>query len=203
MTAPHRTARPTIVCDYNGRPLPRAASKHKIPFIYERPREQHSGSAAWTIARAPGTGAAPGQWKFLIPVVSIREGVDVDGSEVHIPPREVGLCGHVAEPGAADRQIEDEVERRMDLGGVRPRGLGGVGSWEGSAPGRGQLLGGVGSWEGSAPGRGRLLGGVGSWEGSAPGGVGSWEGSDRVCAVERCWSSVGAIPTRQLGRSSR
>jgi hypothetical protein len=28
-------------------------------------------------------------------------------------------------------------------------------------------------------------------------------GSDRVCAVERCWSSVGAIPTRQLGRSSR
>jgi hypothetical protein len=28
-------------------------------------------------------------------------------------------------------------------------------------------------------------------------------GSDRLCAVERCWSSVGAIPTRQLGRSSR
>jgi Amidohydrolase family len=28
-------------------------------------------------------------------------------------------------------------------------------------------------------------------------------GSDRVCAVKRCWSSVGAIPTRQLGRSSR
>jgi len=28
-------------------------------------------------------------------------------------------------------------------------------------------------------------------------------GSDRVCAVVRCWSSVGASPTRQLGRSSR
>ena len=28
-------------------------------------------------------------------------------------------------------------------------------------------------------------------------------GSDRVCALVRCWSSVGVIPTRQLGRSSR
>jgi len=28
-------------------------------------------------------------------------------------------------------------------------------------------------------------------------------GSDRVCALVRCWTSVGAIPTRQLGRSSR
>ena len=27
--------------------------------------------------------------------------------------------------------------------------------------------------------------------------------SDRVCALVRCWSSVGVIPTRQLGRSSR
>jgi len=28
---------------------------------------------------------------------------------------------------------------------------------------------------------------------------GGGQGSDRVCAVKRCWSSVGAIPTRQLG----
>ena len=28
-------------------------------------------------------------------------------------------------------------------------------------------------------------------------------GQTRLCAVKRCWSSVGAIPTRQLGRSSR
>ena len=33
--------------------------------------------------------------------------------------------------------------------------------------------------------------------------LGGFAGSDPVCAVERCWSSVGVIPTRQLGRSSR